>query len=156
MTRSHRNRRGYALILVAAFCVLFVTFMGVAWRQMASALCTFSNRSEAIQEDQGAIMALAQAMRALEVGPPPLTEYATKPCYGTVSVPVMQNMRVKYPDNVANYPETPSTYYYQINFELTGNSTTSKSYKVTVTKLSDAPTNGTLLKIDDFGKNGPL
>jgi hypothetical protein len=149
------------MILVAAFCVLFVTFMGVAWRQMASALYTFTSRSEQIQQDQGAYMVLAQAMRALEVGPPPSSSYV---CYGSATVPAMANMRVQCPDPtsyssetdaIAAYPDSPTVCYYEVTFALGG----VKTYVVTVKRLSSAPTpteEKPYLNMNDFAKNGPL
>ena len=45
------RRRGYALVLVCLFVVLFLSLLGVAWRQMASALRIASLQS--IQQQSG-------------------------------------------------------------------------------------------------------
>ena len=148
--------------MVAVFCVLFATFMGVAWRRMASTIRTFSVRSNQIGEDQGAIMALAEAMRALEVGPPPIASYLANPCYCVESVPVMQNLRIKYPETDKTlYPETTQTCYYQLTFvrqytDENNSSEDDRIYRVTVEKLDQEPPGGTLLDINDFGEYGPL
>jgi hypothetical protein len=157
-TRRIPNRRGYALVMVAVFCVLFATFMGVAWRRMASTIRTFSVRSNQVGQDQGAIMALADAMRALEVGPPPTTTYT---CYCVETVSVMQNLRIKYPEtDKTRYPETTKTCYYRLTFERQlseeSSSGDNRVYTVAVEKLEQKPADGTFLDINDFGVNGPL
>ena len=63
---AHACRRGYALLLVMVFVVLFGAVLGVAWRRVGSAL-----RIEHISEirkqcDRGSIQVLAQAMQVLE------------------------------------------------------------------------------------------
>jgi hypothetical protein len=70
ITRRPPSRRGYALVLVIVFNVLFLAIIGVAWRQMSSAIRTFSVRTDRIQQEQGALQALAHALRALEIGYP--------------------------------------------------------------------------------------
>lgn len=151
-TRRIPHRRGYALIMVAIFCVLFVTIMGVAWRHLASTIRTFHARSNQIYQDQGAIMALAEAMRALEVGPPPFTppDSNTYTCYCVETVPVMQNLRLKYPTDKTKYPETPQT----CNYQLTFTRPSAGVYTVTVTKV--ATCGSTMLDINKFGEKGPL
>ena len=157
--RAVPNRRGYALILVAAFSVLFVTFMGVVWRQMASTLYTFSTRSDQIQQDQGAMMVFAEAMRGLELGPPPAAI-----CYGSATVPAMANLKVQCPDPtdyaseaaaIADYPKSSSVSYYEVTFALIG----AKTYTISVKRLSSAPTateSAPYLDINKFGKIGPI
>ncbi len=71
------RRRGYALVLVCLFVVLFLSLLGVAWRQMASALRIASLQSIQqqsgntsvfqTQRDAGSVPALALAMRMLEL-----------------------------------------------------------------------------------------
>ena len=157
--RRRANRRGYALIMVAIFCAMLVTFMGVAWRHMSSTIRTFSARSDQIQSDQGAMMALADAMRALEVGPPPLSTYT---CYCIKDVPAMENMMIQCPaSNIALYPERTTRCYYQLTFtRLTTEEATTPAddriYTVEAKKLSAAPAAGSLLNINDFGSAGPL
>jgi hypothetical protein len=58
--------RGYALLLVMLFVVLFGAMLGVAWRRVASAIriehvCDVRKRC-----DRGSIQVLAQAMQVLE------------------------------------------------------------------------------------------
>ena len=151
------NRRGYALILVAVFCVLFVTIMGVAWRHLASTIRTFHARSDQIYQDQGAIMALAEAMRALEVGPPPFVD--APPIVGSTciryckieNIPIMQNLRLKYPaSNKSQYPETPQTLYYELKFTKIS----AGVYTVTAKKVGTPGSE--FLDINAFGVNGPL
>ena len=66
MSRRLSCRRGYALLLVMVFVVLFGAVLGVAWRRVGSAL-----RIEHVSEirkqcDRGSIQVLAQAMQVLE------------------------------------------------------------------------------------------
>jgi hypothetical protein len=66
---NHRwttQRRGYALVLVFVFVVLFLGLLGIAWRHIASAL-----RMERVIEirrecDEGSVRVLALAMQVLE------------------------------------------------------------------------------------------
>jgi hypothetical protein len=69
------NRRGYALVLVLLFNVMFLLLLGVAWRQIASALRIASVHSAQVQRDEGSLRALAEAMRLLETGLPPANPY---------------------------------------------------------------------------------
>jgi hypothetical protein len=66
MSRRRSNRRGYALMLVIVFVVLFTAVLGVAWRRVASALRIEHVSDVRKQCDKGSIQALAQAMRVLE------------------------------------------------------------------------------------------
>lgn len=66
MKRRYFQRRGYALMLVMLFVVLFSAILGVAWQRVASSL-----RSEHVGEvrkqcDRGSVQALAQAVKVLE------------------------------------------------------------------------------------------
>lgn len=63
---GHRNRRGYALMLVMVFVVLFTAVLGVAWRRVASALRIEHVCEVRRQCDAGSIQVLAQAMQVLE------------------------------------------------------------------------------------------
>jgi hypothetical protein len=65
--RGYSQRRGYALVLVCFFVVLFLSLLGVAWRQMASALRIASLQSIQTQRDTGSIRALALGMQMLEL-----------------------------------------------------------------------------------------
>ena len=142
MSRNLSHRRGYALILVVIFCVIFTTLIALAWRRMASTIYTFSAHADQIQQDQGAMLALADAMRTLEVGPPPFTSdsptvYA---CYDTVSVPTVQNLMLQ--------EGTETSKCYSVTFTLTGD----HAYSVQVVGGTPA---GRPLNSDDFGSLGP-
>ena len=65
------TRCGYALVVVLLFNVLFLMLLGVAYRQMASAIRIATVRTEQIQRDEGVVCALARAMYLLETGRPP-------------------------------------------------------------------------------------
>jgi hypothetical protein len=73
--RSFTHRRGYALMLVLLFNVLFLMLLGVAWRRMGSVLRIASVRTTQVQRDEGSLRVLADAMRLLETGLPPTTPY---------------------------------------------------------------------------------
>jgi hypothetical protein len=66
MTRRCSNRRGYALLLVMIFVVLFTAILGVAWRRVASALRIEHVSEVRKQCDEGSVKVLAQAMTVLE------------------------------------------------------------------------------------------
>lgn len=66
MNRRRSNRRGYALMLVIVFVVLFTAVLGVAWRRVASALRIEHVCEVRKQCDAGSIQVLAHAMRVLE------------------------------------------------------------------------------------------
>jgi len=160
-TKRQTNRRGFAMVIAAMFCVLFMTVLGVAWRQMASTIGTFSVRCDYIQQDQGAVMAMAEAMRALEVGPPPFSSNPTSyTCYCTINnVPVIQDMKVKYPNVKDDYPESTKTCHYEVKFErkTAAEEETPENdrvYTVTVTSVTTA--GSPVLNINDFGRKGPF
>jgi hypothetical protein len=64
--RRRLKRRGYALMIVFIFVVLFLGLLGIAWRQVASALRI--ERAVEIRKrcDEGSIRVLALAMQVLE------------------------------------------------------------------------------------------
>ena len=66
MTQRPSNRRGYALIMVTVFVVLFGAMLGVAWRRVASALRVEHASELRTQCDGGSLQVLADAMRVLE------------------------------------------------------------------------------------------
>jgi hypothetical protein len=66
MTRRRPNRRGYALMLVILFVVLFSAILGVAWRRVASALRVEHLSEVRKQCDGGSVQVLAGAMKVLE------------------------------------------------------------------------------------------
>lgn len=84
--RRSSHRRAYALLMVLMFNVLFLMLLGVAWRQMASAIRIAKVREEQVQRDEGVVCAMARAMNMLETGRPPLAEAATSyGCYTTIT-----------------------------------------------------------------------
>ncbi len=62
-SRRFLRRRGYALMIVIIFSVIFLAMLGMVWNQIGSAMRAFTVRSQQIQRDQGAVQALAHAMR---------------------------------------------------------------------------------------------
>ena len=79
------SRRGYAMLMVLIFLVLFWALLGVAWRGMASALRVASVRTLQCQRDEGSIQALARAMSLLETGLPPANPYVCGVTINTAS-----------------------------------------------------------------------
>jgi hypothetical protein len=72
---SFKHRRGYALILVLLFNVMFLMLLGVAWRRMGSVLRIASVRTTQGQRDEGSLRVLADAVHLLETGLPPSPTY---------------------------------------------------------------------------------
>ncbi len=66
MNRRSSNRRGYALLLVMLFVVLFSAMLGVAWRRVASAISTEHLSNVRARCDMGSLQVLSQAMQVLE------------------------------------------------------------------------------------------
>jgi hypothetical protein len=60
------KRRGYALVMVLLFNVLFLMLLGVAWRQMASVIRIATVREQQVRRDEGSLRVLAIAMQVLE------------------------------------------------------------------------------------------
>jgi hypothetical protein len=77
-----RKRSGYAMVLVIVFIVLFLAFLGVAYRQFGTALRVESVHSQQVQRDEGSLHALARALALLETGLPPTSPYS---CGVTIS-----------------------------------------------------------------------
>lgn len=75
MHRNH-HRRGFAMMLVLVFIVLFLAMLGVACRQTASALRIESVRTLQIERDQGSMHAVAKGLALLETGLPPTDPYS--------------------------------------------------------------------------------
>jgi hypothetical protein len=82
--RRSPSRRAYALLMVLMFNVLFLMLLGVAWRQMASALRVAKVRKEQVQRDEGVVCAMARAMHLLETGRPPIGAGTAYQCYTTI------------------------------------------------------------------------
>jgi hypothetical protein len=66
LTARPPNRRGYALMLVMIFVVLFGAVLGVAWRRVASALRVEHSLAVRAYSDRGSVQALDLALRVLE------------------------------------------------------------------------------------------
>jgi hypothetical protein len=64
-------RRGYALMMVLVFLVLFLAVLGVCYRHIAAMLRIESVNQIRIVHDQGCVEVLARAMALLESGLPP-------------------------------------------------------------------------------------
>lgn len=75
--RLHSSSRlGYAMLLVVAFILVFLALLGVAFRQLGSAVRIETVRVLQVQRDQGSMHALARGLTLLETGMPPTTPYA--------------------------------------------------------------------------------
>ena len=86
------TRRGYAMILVVLFLVLFLAILGVAGCEVAALLRTVSLQTVHSDRDQGSLQAAALAVALLETGLPPTSPYA---CVTTIDTPTgPQPMRV--------------------------------------------------------------
>ena len=141
--RSH-SRRGYALLLVVMFTMIFVMLTGVAWRQMSSVIRNFSVRTNRIQCDQGALQALAHALRRLENGVPPADQYF---CYDTIQSPAGQNVMT----NRLETAQTLRNCYYKLTFSRQPDQNGLRIYQITVEPVPEPGT--PVLKV--FTTNGP-
>ena len=92
LIRRLPRRRGYALVLVVVFSVLFFTLVGVAWRQTSSVVRIFTVRTNQLLRDRGATQALADALHALDVGKPP-GDPDVYQCYDTVQIPPLNGLK---------------------------------------------------------------
>ena len=79
--RCSPHRRGYALVMVLLFNVLFLMLLGVTWRQMTGVIRVATVREEQVQRDEGVVCALGRAMRVLETGRPPIVGESPYECY---------------------------------------------------------------------------
>lgn len=76
--RPRPRRRGYAMVAVVAFVLVFLGLWTVAARQISSMLRIEQARAKRIARDAAALparKALAQALAALESGYPPANPY---------------------------------------------------------------------------------
>jgi hypothetical protein len=76
--RIRRRRRGYAMVAVVMFVLVFLGLWTVAARQISSMLRVEQARAKRIARDAAALpsrQALAQALAALESGFPPTNPY---------------------------------------------------------------------------------
>jgi hypothetical protein len=121
--RHGNRRRGYALVLVLIFIVLFLGLLGVGWRQLSSALRIASVRTVQTQRDEGSVGAMAAAMALLETGRPP-----ADPCVFTKTVTLTSGEQR----------------FFRVTFERETGSGADTSpqerWTVTVTRQSEQPT----------------
>jgi hypothetical protein len=73
--RRKNPRRGYAMLLVFLFLVLFLLFLGLAYTRLSSALRIETARAQQAQRDQGPIPAVGLGLALLETGLPPSDPY---------------------------------------------------------------------------------
>jgi hypothetical protein len=66
MNGKRPARRGYALLLVIVFLVLFLAMLGTAWRQVASVLRVETVRAVQTRRDQGCLLAAVKGIHYLE------------------------------------------------------------------------------------------
>jgi hypothetical protein len=71
MKRTPLARRGYALVLVMVFLVIFLAMLGTAWRQVASVLRVETARSVQTRRDRGCLLAAIKGMHYLETAATP-------------------------------------------------------------------------------------
>lgn len=68
-------RRGYAMMLVLVFILLFLSLLGVAYRQATAALRIETAYAQQVQRDEGSVHAVARGVMLLETGLPPSSPY---------------------------------------------------------------------------------
>ena len=73
--RRKNPRRGYAMLLVFVFLVLFLLFLGLAYTRLSSALRIETARAQQAQRDQGPIPAVGLGLALLQTGLPPSDPY---------------------------------------------------------------------------------
>jgi hypothetical protein len=66
MRLSRQKRRGYALMLVIVFVALFLTMLGLTWRQTSSLLRVETVRAMQIRRDRGCLLAAIRGVHYLE------------------------------------------------------------------------------------------
>jgi len=129
------NRRGYALLLVLVFNVLFLALLYVAWQHIGAVLQLESAPAGNRERDRGRLPALGCALRLLENDTPPSDDYN---CGITISVlPIYHN----------------TCYIDDISITGLGNSV-KKYYKINYKKTAagDWTVTATLVSKDDFDK----
>jgi hypothetical protein len=99
------DRRGYALVIVVLFNVLFLALLGVAWRRMASVIRVATIRTEQTLCDEGSLSVLAKSMRLLETGLPPSSPYERGAIVTLETSGEERFFRVKFERNDALLPE---------------------------------------------------
>jgi hypothetical protein len=144
MIRRSPKRRGYALLLVIIFSLLFLTLMGVAWRRMASTIRVFSVRTSHISHDRGCLQALAHALQRLEHCVPPTSVYE---CYDTVQTPLGKNLIAQRSGTGGSLGDC----YYKVTFTRQDDVGGKRIYRIAVEAVSSPGTP----QLDVFSTNGP-
>jgi hypothetical protein len=70
------NRKGYAMLLVLAFAVLFFSILAMACSQLSSSILAETSRIRQTERDEGSVRAVARALALLETGYPPTNPYS--------------------------------------------------------------------------------
>jgi hypothetical protein len=116
-------------MIVMLFNVLFLMLLGVAWRQMASAIRMSTVCTERHQRDAGTLRALARALYLLETGRPPVDGANQYKCYVSFA-----------PDK-----------FFKLKFTLTpGTPDTADSWHIDVAATTTAPTDSGPLVVDSL------
>ncbi len=135
--RPGTTRRGYAIVVVLMFNVLFLLLVGVAWRQMGSVLRIATARTEHLQIDKGIVRAEARALHMLETGRPPIGAAADYKCCTAFKL---------------NSTDSVDQYYLLTFTPITGVDVESWEIKVEAVDKGDIPS-GTEKKLDNFTDN---
>ena len=85
MSKHLPPRRGYAMIMVLLFLVIFLVFLGVVYRRVGGLLRTETIHAIQVQRDQGSIEAMGRATTLLQSGLPPTDPYV---CGVTLATPI--------------------------------------------------------------------
>ena len=125
LSRRPPDRRGYALMLVMIFVVLFGAMLGVAWRRVASALRVEHVLAVRTAADKGSIQALDLAMRVLETrlrrdgaGVPKIDVSADLASPNPTLQPSPCSCKVQL--NVSDDPAQPQWQWYKVVFTRDG------------------------------------
>jgi hypothetical protein len=70
------------MVMVVIFIVLFTALLGIVYRELAGAIRIETMHTLEVQRDTGSLVALAQALAALQTGTPSASQY-----YTTVATP---------------------------------------------------------------------
>ena len=84
MRETSYKRRGYAMVIVPIFIVLFLAMLGVVYREVAGALRIESLHALQVSRDEGSICAMGRGLALLENGLPPTNPYV---CCATIDTP---------------------------------------------------------------------
>ena len=122
MIQRRSQRRGYALMLVVVFVVLFTAILGVAWRRVASALRVERLSEVRKQCDQGSLQVLAEAMTMLET------------CLRVNTSTNVAKLPTSSPDNefYEVLGTSPNLTYYIVTFAPSGGDASGRQWTVSV------------------------